>query len=112
MADAGLQIPAAKWNTNADDWFVGETYQFIKWDATAGHSDPIGPLTDEDGKTAERHARQLDQPEVASTAATTRFEGLEVGHDLETRSRHEPSRGCAGAGRRAGSKRLRNTTTR
>jgi branched-chain amino acid transport system substrate-binding protein len=53
VSGAGLQIPAAKWNTNANDWFVGETYQFIKWDATAGHSVPIGPLTDEDGKTAE-----------------------------------------------------------
>ncbi len=53
VSGAGLQIPAAKWNTNANDWFVGETYQFIKWDATAGHSNPVGPLTNDDGKTAE-----------------------------------------------------------
>ncbi len=52
VSGVGLQIPAAKWNTNANDWFVGETFQLIKWDATAGHSDPIGPLTNDDGKTA------------------------------------------------------------
>jgi len=48
----GLQIPAAKWNTSPDDWFIGETFQFVKWDATAGHTDPVGPLTTDDGKTA------------------------------------------------------------
>jgi branched-chain amino acid transport system substrate-binding protein len=53
VSGAGLQIPASKWNTNANDWFVGETYQFIKWDATAGHSNAVGPLTNDDGKTAE-----------------------------------------------------------
>ena len=52
VSGAGLQLPSAKWNTNANDWFVGETYQFIKYDATAGHSNPIGPITDDDGKTA------------------------------------------------------------
>jgi branched-chain amino acid transport system substrate-binding protein len=52
VAGAGLQLPDSKWNTNADDWFIGETYQFIKWDATAGHSDPVGPITNDDGKTA------------------------------------------------------------
>ena len=48
----GLEIPSAKWNTGANDWFVGETYQFIKYDSVAGHSDPIGPVTNDDGKTA------------------------------------------------------------
>jgi branched-chain amino acid transport system substrate-binding protein len=52
VTGAGLELPAAKWNTSADDWFVGETYQFIKYDATAGHSNPIGPITNDDGKTA------------------------------------------------------------
>jgi branched-chain amino acid transport system substrate-binding protein len=52
VSGVGLEIPAAKWNTSADDWFVGETFQFIKYDAAAGHSDPIGALTNEDGKTA------------------------------------------------------------
>jgi len=52
VSDVGLELPAAKWNTSANDWFVGETFQFIKYDATAGHSNPIGPLINEDGKTA------------------------------------------------------------
>jgi branched-chain amino acid transport system substrate-binding protein len=53
VTGVGLQIPAAKWNTSANDWFIGETFQFIKYDQAAGHTDPIGPLTDDDGKTAE-----------------------------------------------------------
>ena len=52
VTGVGLQIPAAKWNTSADDWFVGETFQFIKYDATAKHTDPVGALTVDDGKTA------------------------------------------------------------
>ena len=52
VSGVGLQIPAAKWNTSADDWFVGETFQFIKYDAAAKHTVPIGPLTNDDGKTA------------------------------------------------------------
>jgi len=52
VTGVGLEIPAAKWNTSANDWFVGETFQFIKYDANAKHTDPVGPLTDDDGKTA------------------------------------------------------------
>ena len=85
----GLQIPAAKWNTSADDWFVGETFQFIKYNATAGHTDPVGPLTDDDGKTASLTPARPDQP-VSASAATTSCEGLGVGDDLEALARHEP----------------------
>ena len=53
VSGVGLQLPDAKWNTNANDWFIGETYQFIKWNATAGHSDSVGPLINDDGKTAQ-----------------------------------------------------------
>ena len=52
VKDVGLQIPDATWTTSADDWFIGETFQMISWDATAGHSDPVGPLIDDNGKTA------------------------------------------------------------
>ena len=45
-------IPDATWTTSANDWFIGETFQMISWDATAGHSDPVGPLIDDNGKTA------------------------------------------------------------
>jgi branched-chain amino acid transport system substrate-binding protein len=52
VSGVGLQIPAAKWNTSANDWFIGETFQFIKYDATAKHTVPVGALTVDDGKTA------------------------------------------------------------
>jgi branched-chain amino acid transport system substrate-binding protein len=59
VSGVGLQIPAAKWNTSADDWFVGETFQFIKYDATAKHTVPVGPLTVDDGKTASLTPEEL-----------------------------------------------------
>jgi len=60
VSGVGLQIPAAKWNTSADDWFIGETFQFVQWDATAGHTNPVaGGLTDDDGKTAELTPEEL-----------------------------------------------------
>ena len=91
VTGVGLQIPAAKWNTVANDWFVGETFQFVKYDATAGHTNPIGPLTNDDGKTASLTPAQSDQPQVArQRAATTFVEGLGVGDDLEALARHEP----------------------
>ena len=59
VSGVGLQIPAAKWNTSADDWFVGETFQFMKYDATAKHTVPVGALTNEDGKTASLTPEEL-----------------------------------------------------
>ena len=67
VSDVGLQIPAAKWNTSADDWFIGETFQFVQYDATARHTTAVGPLTDDDGKTASLTPAELDQP-VASAS--------------------------------------------
>jgi branched-chain amino acid transport system substrate-binding protein len=52
VKDVGLQLKGATWSTSAKDWFVGETFQLIKYDATAGHSVNVGPLTDDNGKTA------------------------------------------------------------
>jgi ABC-type branched-subunit amino acid transport system substrate-binding protein len=48
----GLQLTDSTWSTSAKDWFVGETFQLIKYDATAGHSVNVGPITDDNGKTA------------------------------------------------------------
>jgi hypothetical protein len=59
VSGVGLQIPAAKWNTSADDWFIGETFQFIQYDANAKYTKPVGPLTDDDGKTAELTPEEL-----------------------------------------------------
>ena len=52
VKDIGLQIPNATWTTSASDWFIGETFQMISWDAAAGHSDPVGPLINDNGKGA------------------------------------------------------------
>ncbi len=52
LKDVGLELPGASWTTSANDWFLGEDFQLIKYDATAQHSDPIGSLTKEDGHTA------------------------------------------------------------
>ncbi len=55
----GLQLPNSTWTTSANDWFLGETFQFIQYDAAAGHSNPVGPLTNLDGKTAELSPQAL-----------------------------------------------------
>ena len=34
------------------DAFIGETFQMITYDATEKHTNPIGPLIDDNGKTA------------------------------------------------------------
>jgi branched-chain amino acid transport system substrate-binding protein len=59
LSDVGLQIPKATWTTGPSDWFLGETFQLITYDATAGHSNPIGGLTDLNGKTAELSPQSL-----------------------------------------------------
>jgi branched-chain amino acid transport system substrate-binding protein len=59
VKDVGLQLPAATWSTSADDWFLGETFQLIKYDATAGHSVNIGSLIDDNGKTADLSPQTL-----------------------------------------------------
>jgi hypothetical protein len=55
----GLQLDGSTWSTSADDWFIGETFQFIQYDATAGHSNPVGSLIDDNGKTAELSPQAL-----------------------------------------------------
>jgi branched-chain amino acid transport system substrate-binding protein len=52
VKDVGLQLPDSTWTTSANDAFIGETFQMISWDAKAGHSDPVGALIDDNGKTA------------------------------------------------------------
>jgi ABC-type branched-subunit amino acid transport system substrate-binding protein len=55
----GLQLDGSTWTTSADDWFIGETFQFIQYDATAGHSNPVGSITDDNGKTADLSPKAL-----------------------------------------------------
>ncbi len=49
----GLQLADSTWNTSAQDWFIGETFQLVTYDSTAAHTKALGPITDLDGKTAE-----------------------------------------------------------
>jgi branched-chain amino acid transport system substrate-binding protein len=59
IKDVGLQLPGSTWSTSADDWFLGETFQLIKYDATVGHSVNIGSLIDDNGKTADLSPKAL-----------------------------------------------------
>ena len=53
VTGVGLQIPGATWNTSANDWFIGETFQLIKYNFKDGHTVAVGGgLTNDDGKTA------------------------------------------------------------
>ena len=48
----GLQLPGSNWTTSKSDWVLGETFQLVKYDATAQHSVPVGPVVEDNGKTA------------------------------------------------------------
>jgi branched-chain amino acid transport system substrate-binding protein len=51
--NVGVQLPGSTWSTSANDWFVGEDFQLIQYSVSKGHTDPIGSLVDDSGKTAE-----------------------------------------------------------
>jgi branched-chain amino acid transport system substrate-binding protein len=48
----GLQLPDSTWSTSANDWFLGEDFQLIQYSVAQGHTNPIGPLIDDSGKSA------------------------------------------------------------
>jgi branched-chain amino acid transport system substrate-binding protein len=52
ISGAGLQLPGSTFSTSKDDWFLGETFQLVKYNKAEGHSTPIGPVTDLNGQTA------------------------------------------------------------
>lgn len=52
IKDVGLQLPGSTWATNKDDWFLGETFQLVKYNKAEGHTTAVGPITDLNGKTA------------------------------------------------------------
>jgi branched-chain amino acid transport system substrate-binding protein len=52
ITGAGLQLKGSTWSTSADDWFVGETFQLVKYNKAEGHTVAVGPITDLNGKTA------------------------------------------------------------
>jgi branched-chain amino acid transport system substrate-binding protein len=48
----GLQLPGSTWGTSAKDWFLGEDFQLIQYSVAQGHTNPLGALIDDSGKTA------------------------------------------------------------
>jgi branched-chain amino acid transport system substrate-binding protein len=58
-SDIALQLPSSTWITNANDWFLGETYQLVKYSVAAGHTENVGPITDLNGKTASLSPKAL-----------------------------------------------------
>jgi branched-chain amino acid transport system substrate-binding protein len=52
VKNAGLELPGSSWTTGKTDWFLGETFQLVKYNKAAGHTVAVGPVTNLDGKTA------------------------------------------------------------
>jgi branched-chain amino acid transport system substrate-binding protein len=52
VTGAGLELPGASWTTSKSDWFLGETFQLVKYNKAEGHTVAVGPVTNLDGKTA------------------------------------------------------------
>lgn len=51
--DVGLQIPGATWSVDADDWFLGETFNMVQYSVADGFFSAISPEPiDENGNTA------------------------------------------------------------
>jgi branched-chain amino acid transport system substrate-binding protein len=55
----GLQLPGSTWSTSKDDWFLGETFQLVKYNKAEGHTTAVGPITDLNGKTASLSPKSL-----------------------------------------------------
>jgi branched-chain amino acid transport system substrate-binding protein len=52
VSGVGLQLPGSTWSTSATDWFLGEDFRLIQYNVAQGHTNPVGPLIDDSGKTA------------------------------------------------------------
>ena len=63
ISGAGLELPGATWDTSKTDWFLGETFQLVKYDKAAGHTVAIGsiiePRRQDRGPVAEDVVEQL-----------------------------------------------------
>lgn len=49
----GLMLPGQSFNTNADDWFLGETFNLVQYDKAKGFFAAVGDTIDLDGQTAD-----------------------------------------------------------
>jgi branched-chain amino acid transport system substrate-binding protein len=52
ISGAGLELPGASWSTTKTDWFLGETFQLVKYNKAEGHTVAVGPVSNLNGKTA------------------------------------------------------------
>jgi branched-chain amino acid transport system substrate-binding protein len=52
ISGAGLELPGASWSTSKTDWFLGETFQLVKYNKAEGHTVAVGPVSNLNGKTA------------------------------------------------------------
>jgi branched-chain amino acid transport system substrate-binding protein len=52
ISGAGLELPGASWSTGKTDWFLGETFQLVKYNKAEGHTVAVGPVSNLNGKTA------------------------------------------------------------
>lgn len=52
VSGIGLMPDGATFNVSADDRFLGETFNLVRYSASNGYSTVLGGLIDEDGKTA------------------------------------------------------------
>jgi branched-chain amino acid transport system substrate-binding protein len=59
VKDIGLQIPASTWTTGPNDNFIGETFQMITYSVSAAHTESVGSLIDDNGKTADLSPKSL-----------------------------------------------------
>ena len=53
LSEIGLQLPGSSWTVNADDWFLGETFNLVQYSTADGYFKPLGDLLDMNGLTAE-----------------------------------------------------------
>ena len=51
VTGAGLQLSGSSFSTSAKDWFLGEDFQLIQYSVAQGHTNPLGTLIDDSGKT-------------------------------------------------------------
>jgi branched-chain amino acid transport system substrate-binding protein len=52
VSDVGIMMPGSTWNTSADDWFLGETFNLMQYSFENGYFEVLEGPIDLDGQTA------------------------------------------------------------
>lgn len=61
VSGAGLMLPGATFTTDANDWFLGETYQLAQFSFAKQYFVPVTPVIDDNGKTVSITPKSLIQ---------------------------------------------------